>query len=205
LRRKAAHEAKVREQHPHIGGFLLAMREEPQHVRAWAIGEDGEQRVARGLEKRCEGKGVLFLHDRGVPRSRANIDHIAIGPSGVVVIDAKRRKGKVTVRRSGLFGPKELWVAGRRGNALIEGMNKQLAVVRTALEGSPFDGAPVRGLLCFVDADLPLLERLAVDGIAICHPRSAAKLCAAEGPIDPPSVEALHRLLADRLPPARVT
>src|ERR1700675_385287 len=32
-------------------------------------------------------EGVVSLHDRSIPGSRAVIDHIAIGPSGVYVID----------------------------------------------------------------------------------------------------------------------
>ena len=47
-------------------------------------GAEGEERVARDLEKRC-GSDVVFLHDRRVPRSRANIDHLLVAPSGVWV------------------------------------------------------------------------------------------------------------------------
>ena len=34
------------------------------------------------------------MHDRRIRGTKANIDHIAIGPSGVWVIDAKRYKDK---------------------------------------------------------------------------------------------------------------
>ncbi len=52
-----------------------------------------------------------MLHDRRIPGSRANIDHIAIATSGVWVIDAKRYKGKVQVSRP-LFGQPKLTIAG---------------------------------------------------------------------------------------------
>jgi hypothetical protein len=52
-----------------------------------------------------------------VPCSRANIDHVVIGPVGVYVVDAKRYKNaKVAIRRTGgLFSPvrEQLSLAGR--------------------------------------------------------------------------------------------
>jgi Nuclease-related domain len=36
-----------------------------------------------------ERQGWAVLHDLAVPRSRANIDHLVIGPGGVFVIDSK--------------------------------------------------------------------------------------------------------------------
>jgi hypothetical protein len=70
-------------------GFGLAKLSEPQHERAWARGAQGEERVAARLEKHLDGHGVELLHDRRIPGSRANIDHLTIGPGGVTVIDAK--------------------------------------------------------------------------------------------------------------------
>jgi hypothetical protein len=49
----------------------------------WATGAQGEAILAEVLAKRCPN--VPVLHDRRVPRSRANIDHIAVGVSGVYV------------------------------------------------------------------------------------------------------------------------
>jgi nuclease-like protein len=47
---------------------------------------------------------VRTLQSR-VSTSRANIDHIAIAPSGVWVIDSKRYKGRVSVSRPLLGKP----------------------------------------------------------------------------------------------------
>ncbi len=43
------------------------------------LGAGGEEQVAEWLSKRLVDD-VIVLHDRRVPRSRANIDHIAILP-----------------------------------------------------------------------------------------------------------------------------
>jgi hypothetical protein len=40
---------------------------------------------------------VAVLHDRRIPGSRANIDHIAIAATGVWVIDSKRYKRKLQI------------------------------------------------------------------------------------------------------------
>ena len=75
-----------------------------------ATGARGEEMLADSLVRRCPD--VLLLHDRQLPGSRANIDHIAIAASGVYVIDAKRYKGKIEVQTP-LFGTPKLKIAGR--------------------------------------------------------------------------------------------
>ncbi|MEV7930576.1 nuclease-related domain-containing protein [Kitasatospora sp. NPDC088779] len=54
-----------------------------------AAGEEETERILSVLERR----GWTILHDRRIPGSTANLDHIAIGPRGqVVVIDSKNRR-----------------------------------------------------------------------------------------------------------------
>jgi hypothetical protein len=67
---------------------------------AWRKGASGERRVGRVLDS-LSRKGVTSLHDLSIPGSRANIDHVAVGPAGVFVVDAKRYKGKLQVRSQG--------------------------------------------------------------------------------------------------------
>ena len=65
-------------------------------------------RTTQRLARRLEGSDVRLLLDRRVPRhGQANIDHIAIGPAGVLVIDTKTNRWKVkTDWRGGLFAPR---------------------------------------------------------------------------------------------------
>ncbi|MDH6128658.1 nuclease-related domain-containing protein [Kitasatospora sp. GP82] len=52
-----------------------------------AIGEETTARILAPLTTR----GWTILHDRSIPGSKANLDHIAIGPRGqAVVIDSRR-------------------------------------------------------------------------------------------------------------------
>jgi hypothetical protein len=55
-------------------------------AQRWALGADGERRVARRL-RRLQRRGWVVLHD--VDRGRGNVDHIAIGPGGVFTIETK--------------------------------------------------------------------------------------------------------------------
>jgi hypothetical protein len=100
-RRNAKRKAAVRERHPRIGGIILALQDAPQHERSWAHGAGGEELVEQALTKHAPD--VVILHDRRIPGSRANIDHIAIAATGVWVIDSKRYKGKLQVAKP-LFG-----------------------------------------------------------------------------------------------------
>ena len=69
----------------------------------WAAGAEGERRVAAALSSLPAGWTVV--HDRLLRpgRSEANLDHIVIGPTGVYLVDAKNRAGRVTEHEGGLF------------------------------------------------------------------------------------------------------
>jgi Nuclease-related domain len=61
---------------------------------AWRRGAAGERRTARLLAP-LERHGWVVLHDLALPGSRANLDHLVIGPSGVFVIDSKQYRGRL--------------------------------------------------------------------------------------------------------------
>jgi hypothetical protein len=73
--------------------WVMRFRVSPE-TSAWRQGAAGERRTAR-LLGRLEGYGWAILHDLAIPGSRANIDHLAIGPGGVVVIDSKQYRGRL--------------------------------------------------------------------------------------------------------------
>jgi hypothetical protein len=78
----------------------------PQSIRAWRTGADGESKTADVLGRL--GDDWIVLHDRRIPGSRANIDHITIGPPGVFVIETKDYGGRIGL------GGNEIRVNGRR-------------------------------------------------------------------------------------------
>jgi hypothetical protein len=82
-----------------VAGWGLRFRPSPDAV-AWRRGAVGERRTARLLGP-LERHGWAVLHDLALPRSRANLDHLVIGPGGVFVIDSKQYRGRLQLDPSG--------------------------------------------------------------------------------------------------------
>jgi len=80
-------------------GWGLRFRPSPEAI-AWRRGAAGERRTARLLGP-LERQGWVVLHDLAVPGSRANIDHLAVGPGGIFVVDSKQYRGRLQLDRSG--------------------------------------------------------------------------------------------------------
>jgi hypothetical protein len=179
--------------------LLLALREAPDDERRWARGADGEEMVAATLQARCRD-GVVVLHDRAIPGSRTNIDHIAIAPSGVWVVDTKRYSGKVRVAKP-LFGAAKLTVAGRDRTKLVSGLVKQASLVAPVAKAVEPTVA-VHGALCFVQGDLPMFGTPVIDRCLVLHRRSLAKRLNADGPLSTASIERLAASLSQAFPPA---
>jgi hypothetical protein len=203
--RRSAKRAERLAERGRLVRFIAAMQGEPQSTRAWEIGAIGEERVAACLASAAD-RGVLALHDRRIPGRRANIDHIAIGPAGVYVIDAKRYKdAEIRVRRvGGLFSPRreELLVRGRVKNNLVEGLEPQVAAVLAILDAAGLADVPVTPVLCFIDGLFPLFEkRLRVGDTQIVGPRGVTALVATPGHLDDDTRWAVYCLLGHHLAP----
>lgn len=197
-RRKATREAAVRKRHPRVGGVILALQQAPQHESRWARGADGEEIVEQALAKRCPD--IRVLHDRRIPGSRANIDHIAVAPTGVWVIDTKRYNGKLQVAKP-LFGNATLNVAGRDQTKLVDGLAKQVELVADAIADVDLE-VPVRGCFCFVDTELPLLGTRSIRGFSIFGRKRLAQQLNTAGTLIDEDAEMLAAVLAERFHPA---
>lgn len=68
-----------------------------RYAEDWEKGAEGESRTAERLGRL--GAEWTCLHDLKWPgRQLANIDHIAVGPGGIFVIDSKNWSGRVAVK-----------------------------------------------------------------------------------------------------------
>lgn len=142
-----------------------------------------------------------------MPRSRTNIDHLAIAPSGVFVIDAKRYKGKIEVRKA-FFEDPSLFIAGRNKTKLVEGLARQQLAVRSALEET-IPEMPIHACFCFLNpagqaggSGLPLLRTLSIDGFPLFYPRKLSKRLNAPGALTETSRHEVAELLAGAFPRA---
>lgn len=182
-RRKAKDEERLRQKWGKLGGIAVALSDEKQSTKAWATGAVGEERLGARLDS-LVSESVVVLHDRRIPGSRANIDHIAVTTAGTWVIDAKRYKGRPELKiEGGILRPKvEKVLVGRRDcTKLVDGVLKQIELVRDVV-----GDVPVKGALCFVEADWPLIGgAFSTRGIDILWPRRLVRLLsAAEGSVD---------------------
>lgn len=126
-------------------GAILKSVIEPDHVRAWGIGAEGERVTGRALEKLPDDFRVL--HDLRIRGSRANVDHVVVGPTGVFVVESKRMRGKLRVRGD------EVFIGGRR-RGMVEQVRREVAAVETVLNAAGI-GAPVKPILFIQEADPP--------------------------------------------------
>lgn len=173
-RRKTKDEERLRHRWGRLGGIAVALSDEKQSTKAWATGAVGEERLGARLDW-LVSESIAILHDRRIPGSKANIDHIAVTTAGIWVIDAKRFKGKPELRiAGGILRPRvETLLVGRRDcTKLVDGVLKQVELVRD-LVGE----VPVTGALCFVEADWPLIGgAFTTRGVHALWPKQLAKM-----------------------------
>lgn len=206
-RRKVKRDTRIRDEHPYLGKFILAVTDEPQTTRAWAAGARGEEVLGQRLDKlRLSHRGIHVLHDRRIPRTKANIDHIAVSSAGVFVIDAKKYQGRPSLRvEGGLIRPRreKLLVGTRDCTKQVDGVKRQVDLVRSALDDAGLERISVSGMLCFVGADWPVFGgAFTIDSVHVVWPKRAAENLLMPGQIDDETVQRIHRTLASSFPPA---
>jgi hypothetical protein len=199
-RRRRNREDRVRAKHPRTAALRLALGSAVQHEVAFRHGQAGEESVGALLDERTAHGPAVVLHDRRMPRDRGNVDHIAIAPTGVYVIDAKAWHGKVAAPTP-LFGRQKLLIAGHDRTSLIDGLDRQVETMRAALRDDHGDVA-VRGVLCFTRAELPLVRTLTIRSHLLLYRKALAKRISQEGPLSSNVIEQIARKLAATLPPA---
>ncbi len=165
----------------------------------WRIGGQAEERVGLYLSEAVGRTGVV-LHDRSIPGRRANIDHIAVVPRGIWVVDTKcyrgplrraRPPGRLSLRRT-------LVVNGYDLSQLLVAAREQRAVVQAAVGPR----VPVCAVLCFTGADWQVRTRaFKVGGVTVTRPRSLARALRAPGPLGVERRAALATTLARAFPP----
>jgi hypothetical protein len=137
-------------------------------------------------------EGVATLHARAIPGTRARIDHITIGPSGVFVIDTHDHSGPV-VRRD-----RRLFVGCDDRTDLVAAMKTPVDAVAAALGDLHF---PISRALCFVGGDWPpATPPFLLKGVWVGTATPLLRLVAQPGRLQPGEIAAAAELLAGLLP-----
>ena len=206
-RRKAKHERKVEEKWGtgRIGRFAKFMFDEPQSTAAWAKGAEGERQLARRLNEDLAGVAIV-LHDRKVPRTRGNIDHLVVAPSGVWIVDAKNYAGKVEMRDVGGWFSTDvrLLVNGRNQTKLVDGLGWQADAVNAVLESIGFGEAPLHRALCFTSSEWGWFAKpLRMNGVVITWRAALIEAIRQPGPLNAAMIDLVARELSSKLPASR--
>lgn len=169
-----------------------------QTTEAYRVGADGERGAADALKPLAD-VGWIVLHDRRVPNGKENVDHIAVGPAGIAVVETKNWSGKVvasaeTLRRN-----------GRDAQAALDQVLRQVAAVRET--GVAGDDEQIRPIIYVHRAQIerrgsrrrPARPR----GVRICGPRELLA-AVSDGPalLSPERVSEIAIALSKAMPPA---
>ncbi|UVJ39703.1 nuclease-related domain-containing protein [Arthrobacter sp. CJ23] len=160
--------------------------------QSWKAGAEGERLVAAELA-RLAPHGWYMLHDVHWPgRPLANLDHVLVGPGGIVVVDTKNWTGNVTAHGG------VLRQNGRSRASAIEGALRQGASVAGLLV--PEHGTKLWPMICL--AGHPDMRLATVNGVAVVGVGGIeAAITRLKPVLDPLTVAGLHAHLAQQLVP----
>ncbi len=203
-RRVARRVAQVEQRYGPAAAAVAEHMAEREISATWRKGGEGESRLAAYVGREL-GDAVLCLHDRPIPGTRGNIDHIFVAPSGVWVVDAKTYSGRVVCRDVGPAWRTEnkLYVGGRDRTSLAKGVHKQVECVLAALRLEPAtNGTLVYSALCFLDAEWGLLDFPFQVGAVWVLRRALRKRLKKNGPLNGVAMKRGAEALDRALPPA---
>lgn len=148
------------------------------------------------LEVACDGIGYV-LHDRKLPGSKRNIDHVVVTGAGVFVVDAKNVAGvpKLADYGGSLTTDARLRLGNADRTMWVEGVQSLSAAVREVA------GVNVVSILCFVDQSSPLY--FTVRGVEVVDESTLPGIVRRQGPLTPVLVNDIAGRLASALRAAR--
>jgi hypothetical protein len=175
-------------------GPLRALETTP--AANWRRGAEGERATA-GLLDPLRHLGWAVLHDRRLPGSGANIDHLLIGP-GVHVIDSKAYRGRIK-----LLGDGRLWYGRTCLDEVLRIVRWAAAEVAHVLGAQlAVTGLDVHATLCVHGVRLPR-SPLCFEEVTLTTPDTLLETLVSAGPVLPSlQIVRLAAVAGAALPPA---
>jgi Nuclease-related domain len=133
----------------------------PDEIEAWRADARAERRNARSLDRLARA-GFTVLHDRSLPDSAGNIDHLVVGPSGAWLVETDTHAGPLRRNQAGLWSGK---IPLRPMLSLVSWMADKVAtaLVTDLPDGWQIDAQPV---VAFARAEPPHGLAL-IDGVVL--------------------------------------
>jgi hypothetical protein len=165
-----------------------------KRAESFEAGSQGELEVARALAP-LTAEGWFLLHDRDLPAG-GNVDHIAVGPPGVAVVDAKAWTYPVRVSGGRLYTGK--FTRDSQLDKILEQRGHVEAALKVA---HPL--VPVRGCLSLTGEADRNREAVTVRDVEVVGVDTIAPhLLRAPAQLPPAEVEAVFRTLSAAFRPA---
>ncbi|MDU2063655.1 MAG: nuclease-related domain-containing protein [Sporomusaceae bacterium] len=152
-----------------IGIGILLNRLALQHYGACMSGAEGERRVSAFLVKELSNDWVI-LNDLEVQSNQktAQIDHLLVGPYGIVLIETKNVKGRIS-----LTDNKQYWAQEKRYDTkqfyspTLQARGHE-AAIKSVISLFHLDKyIPIRSVVLFSDEGIELKLPLFVDGVPV--------------------------------------
>lgn len=188
-----------------IGDIGAHLVDESASTTSRAEGARDERVLAAFLDREV-GHVATLLHDRRVPATRYNIDHLLVSSTGIWVIGVEGHSGKVERRNVGgrLAPDPRLFVAQRDETELVAGVRERAVAVERALEDVGFSSIPIRGCLCFTAADWRFRPKpFSIDGVWVGWPQALVKTLRAAPVLERSALATLAHHLSVEFPASR--
>jgi len=151
-------ERRLAQKREELAGLQRQILGLEQNLHRWRTGLSGERLVGALLDG-LSGAGWVALHDLRWPgRAKANLDHVLVGPGGVVVVDTKNWSAPVAVRLDGV-----LQVSGTPRSSASRDAASMTTAVAAVLP--PQYRTTVAGVLCFTGQ--PLVPATTREGVVV--------------------------------------
>ena len=161
-----------------------------------------EYGLAPRLETELPGAAVV-LHDRKVPTTRGNVDHIALAASGIWLIDATHHVGTIGRRNTGRPWSRrtQLYLDNENHRRLTTGMRWQTTAMRAQLDTIGSGDLPIRAVLCFADSTWGRhTTPFEIGGVLVTPPTTLIEELSSDGPLDSATIDLIARHLDTSLP-----
>ncbi len=164
------------------GGFAVLLARTVRNYRSLRrvrMGLDGELAAGQELDRLMK-HGCRVFHD--VPAGRQNIDHVVVGPTGVLAVETKSRdranRGRGAEDATVNFDGYRLRFPDEAQSSYLEQATRQARWLRDWLTRALGEDVPVQPVLA-----LPgwFVDRRGSGAVAVVNPKEAAKLI--QGPV----------------------
>ena len=182
----SARARELRREHPLLAGAaaMLGIR---TSVQQFAAGARGERTVGRQLNRWATRHGWYVLHAVPVGQRGADIDHVVIGPFGVVTVNTKTTGTAVWVGEHGLT------IGGKPVDYLRKSRHEADRAGRLLRRATGLE-VPVQPAIVFVGARKVTVRGGGPAGVAVLPTPQALRrwLCRQPAALQPDEVEAIY-------------